>query len=388
MWEVRGMTGWSAMAGTHDFLVPGEESARGLADALAEHGFSLVTGQPAGEGNWWAVTAFDEGPYPVETFGHRMINAVGRRAAVVAAEYGGYPGGATRCDVDALTEGYADAPIRVTNPGVRPPVPAVAVLEAPPSVALPLTPDEVQAGPIELAGLDEVPWAELEHAHGPADDVPGLLRELAAAGDDWDEILDVLFGDDLLHQGDCDSATAPALPFLTQMITSGALPAQRRLDLYVWLLIAAGRWADNLIGLAWYAAATHRPPTPAAWTEEVRTTVGEQLPVLLARWDTEPPAGKFVLACLAGLYPQHGSALAVGTGSMAGDFAGTRQGAYLKLAEALAHGREEALTLATDIVAWEPRHDPGWLEAPGVPAVVRAGHVLAEGAQYAVGGSS
>jgi hypothetical protein len=33
-----------------------------------------------------------------------------------------------------------------------------------------------------LAGLDEVEWAELEHAYGPANDVSGLIRALARLG--------------------------------------------------------------------------------------------------------------------------------------------------------------------------------------------------------------
>lgn len=29
-----------------------------------------------------------------------------------------------------------------------------------------------------LEGIDSVPWGELEHAYGSAEDVPGLLRKL------------------------------------------------------------------------------------------------------------------------------------------------------------------------------------------------------------------
>jgi hypothetical protein len=37
------MTGWSAMAGTHQFVVPDHTHAHQLAQALASHGFAYVT---------------------------------------------------------------------------------------------------------------------------------------------------------------------------------------------------------------------------------------------------------------------------------------------------------------------------------------------------------
>jgi hypothetical protein len=130
------------------------------------------------------VTAVDDGPYRVDAIGHRMIDAVGRAAALIARQHGGYPEGGSRCDVSMLQILRGpDSPIVCTSLGARPPTPF----------------------------------------------------------GDWDQTLDELFGDDLLHQGTCYPATAPALPFLTRMITSNALPARQRLDLYVWLLVAADR---------------------------------------------------------------------------------------------------------------------------------------------------
>jgi hypothetical protein len=55
---------------------------------LAGHGFSVVTAKPSG-GAGWIVTALDEGPYLVDGIGHRMIEAVGREAALVAREHNG-----------------------------------------------------------------------------------------------------------------------------------------------------------------------------------------------------------------------------------------------------------------------------------------------------------
>jgi hypothetical protein len=52
-----------------------------------------------------------------------------------------------------------------------------------------------------LEALDQVPWAEIEHAYGPAADVPDLLRQLL----DHDprvrsETLHSLYGN-VFHQG-------------------------------------------------------------------------------------------------------------------------------------------------------------------------------------------
>ncbi|TDD31719.1 hypothetical protein E1287_25535 [Actinomadura sp. KC06] len=73
-----------------------------------------------------------------------------------------------------------------------------------------------------LRGLDDIDWTALQHAYGPAGDVPGLLRGIAEGpdpGDDLDD-LDVR----IFHQGGfvCSAATA-ALPFLTAMAGSPAI---------------------------------------------------------------------------------------------------------------------------------------------------------------------
>src|SRR3954451_4691753 len=95
---VRRMAGWSAIAGTNDFLVPDEEHAQSLAEALTTYGFALVTARPDRLGDDWRVTAFDEGPYPTGFAGNRMIDGVARQAAVVARAHAGYPAGGTRCE--------------------------------------------------------------------------------------------------------------------------------------------------------------------------------------------------------------------------------------------------------------------------------------------------
>ncbi|GGR33087.1 HEAT repeat domain-containing protein [Streptomyces netropsis] len=86
-----------------------------------------------------------------------------------------------------------------------------------------------------LDGIDDIDWAELEHAYGPADDVPGLLR--AAGSVDAgvrDEALEELFSS-LCHQGSIYSATAAAVPFVAELAVDG--PGDRLALL--WLLHGA-----------------------------------------------------------------------------------------------------------------------------------------------------
>ncbi|WP_326836438.1 hypothetical protein VSH64_16250 [Amycolatopsis rhabdoformis] len=373
------MTGWSAMAGTHDYAVADRASAEALAEALAAYGFARVVARP-GPPEGWLVSALDEGPYPADDEGHRTIDAVGKAATVMARAHGGYPYGGGRGEPGMFTQ-LSEAPVVRTNPGARPPVPVVRIMPAPPPGALALTPDsaaEVDA-PVDLSGLDEIEWSRLGHAHGPAGDTPQLIRALAQNDDGWDAVLDELFGDNLLHQGTCYSATAPALPFVGRLLTTGGLPAQRRLDLCLWLVIAADCRPVSLLGDADRAAARGRAPGAAPWTTEVHLAVGEQLPALLARWTAEPEAIRYVLACLAALYPSQGRRIVEDVATMAADHAGRQPGEYLRLAEALLHADDaRALRIAGEIFAWDDL-GPDWFDAPHLGSAVKAGHVLAEG---------
>ncbi|WP_344427313.1 PBS lyase [Streptomyces lavendulocolor] len=71
-----------------------------------------------------------------------------------------------------------------------------------------------------FTGIDEVDWASLGHAYGPADDVPGLLRGLASADAMEREVaLDGMYGA-VHHQGDVYDATLACIPFLLELVAS------------------------------------------------------------------------------------------------------------------------------------------------------------------------
>jgi HEAT repeat protein len=75
-----------------------------------------------------------------------------------------------------------------------------------------------------LAGLDEIDWAELEHAYGSADDVPGLIRVLASTEpDERERARRTLYGN-IFHQGSRYEATAYAVPFLARLAADPRVP--------------------------------------------------------------------------------------------------------------------------------------------------------------------
>ncbi|MGW1275362.1 hypothetical protein ACWD4V_00195 [Streptomyces tsukubensis] len=73
--------------------------------------------------------------------------------------------------------------------------------------------------------LDSVRWADVEHAYGGAEDVPGLLRALAGGADQASEALDELWGT-IVHQETVFAASAAAVPFLARLAAAGVRPAE------------------------------------------------------------------------------------------------------------------------------------------------------------------
>src|SRR3954447_8244875 len=79
-------------------------------------------------------------------------------------------------------------------------------------------------GPLD--GLDAIDWAGLEHAYGPATDVPGLLRELLVADPGRrDKTHWTLYGN-IFHQGSRYAASAHAVPFLLALAADAATPGR------------------------------------------------------------------------------------------------------------------------------------------------------------------
>ncbi|MGI5493236.1 HEAT repeat domain-containing protein [Microtetraspora malaysiensis] len=80
-----------------------------------------------------------------------------------------------------------------------------------------------------LAGLDEIDWAALSHAYGPANDVPGLLKALRSEShDERERAVHELYGN-IFHQGSRYQATAYAVPFLARLAVDPATPDRQEI---------------------------------------------------------------------------------------------------------------------------------------------------------------
>lgn len=73
-----------------------------------------------------------------------------------------------------------------------------------------------------VLGLDDPRWRELDHAYGPADNVPALLRALERGEQElWDELVPAL-----CHQGAVFTATYAAVPHIVRIGTHEPLDDQ------------------------------------------------------------------------------------------------------------------------------------------------------------------
>ncbi|KAL7756434.1 hypothetical protein ACKLNR_013427 [Fusarium oxysporum f. sp. zingiberi] len=95
-----------------------------------------------------------------------------------------------------------------------------------------------------LAGLDSIDWSRLNHAYGPADDVPLILRELQSRDPEvYKTAFDACWSN-IYHQGTRYSASVAAIPFLYALLDSPATKDRETL-LYLIVSLAIGHpnWA-------------------------------------------------------------------------------------------------------------------------------------------------
>ncbi|SCD32109.1 MULTISPECIES: NAD(P)H-binding protein [unclassified Streptomyces] len=97
-----------------------------------------------------------------------------------------------------------------------------------------------------LDELDQVPWAELRHAYGPATDVPEQLRALVRGDRErrtqaWDRMWSNLY-----HQGSVYEATLHAVPFLLHMLAEETTPHPARVLVFLRHLVVGEDEAELL----------------------------------------------------------------------------------------------------------------------------------------------
>ena len=71
-----------------------------------------------------------------------------------------------------------------------------------------------------LEGLDKIDWSKLAHAYGPAGDVPAQLRKLASRDPERRRTAMYDLHGNIWHQGTVYEATAAAVPFLIELVSS------------------------------------------------------------------------------------------------------------------------------------------------------------------------
>ncbi|MFD5568923.1 HEAT repeat domain-containing protein [Streptomyces cadmiisoli] len=93
-----------------------------------------------------------------------------------------------------------------------------------------------------LTGLDDVPWAQLQHSYGMADDVPGHLRAMQAGVWEGRFPPSAQLANHIVHQGTRSQAAVYTVPFLVRMALDPRLVNRHR---FVRLLVDIGIGLDN-----------------------------------------------------------------------------------------------------------------------------------------------
>ncbi|WP_433466802.1 hypothetical protein [Spirillospora sp. CA-128828] len=284
-------------ATTFSLFVPDEETAREGAQELAARGHTLVRVAPA-SGSGWRIASLDEGPYPDED-DTWWTAAEDRVVTELAVDLGAdlrrsmahpetarriFPEGETVCDrtVEQVRDTRISALSRIPARATRP-----AVVH---DLGKPEPPDVPTGEPVVLRGLDDVDWAALTGAYGSAEEVPDILRGLAANDEGWDQAMEEYFSA-VVHQDTCYDCTPETVRFLVQLTRAPHLSPVYRLEL--------------LIHLSYIATIEPVPPTGEDGSDEAATcrAVIDRLPDLLGFWPDAPAAARAWLIVLAALRP-------------------------------------------------------------------------------------
>lgn len=125
-----------------------------------------------------------------------------------------------------------------------------------------------------LEGLDSVNWSELEHAYGPAEDVPDLIRALLS--DDVkkrEEARWRLWGN-IIHQGTVYAATAHAVPFFVELLDSPTVQDKPHLLVLVTSLACGSSYLDAHKDLFEDVPAMREKMEKPEWDEQLHEELG------------------------------------------------------------------------------------------------------------------
>ena len=194
-----------------------------------------------------------------------------------------------------------------------------------------------------LDGLDDIPWKRLTHAHGPADDVPDLLRSLRTAPAEMigeQSPLWHLCGN-IWHQGTVYEATAYAVPFLMELAACPMVPDRIGI-LGLLAAIATGTsYYDvhgNLLNEPDFA---ERKAVELRWVEQAHAAVARGVAAFLAITEEETDV-RLAAAHVLAVLPEHREIVGARLRRMVNAETGSVQRAGLLLLLGLAGDRSEA----------------------------------------------
>lgn len=157
-----------------------------------------------------------------------------------------------------------------------------------------------------LAGLYDVPWATVEHAYGPATDVPSLLVALTGSRDQQERAVYELHGN-IWHQGTVYEATAYAVPFLARLVLTEPPPLRDELMNLVANIATGSSYLDvhqHLVRDGLSDEEDAAMEKELAYVRAARDAVHDWLPDLIAKVLANQTPGALVLICrLAAAYP-------------------------------------------------------------------------------------
>ncbi|MCA9490778.1 MAG: hypothetical protein KC621_12705 [Myxococcales bacterium] len=152
-----------------------------------------------------------------------------------------------------------------------------------------------------LQAVDAVPWTELEHAYGPAEDVPAQLRALAlGTPEERVEALDAL-GGNVFHQGTVYEATPPVARFVVALVEAGHVDTAELLTYLAFLAVNdPGEQALAGGGDPWAGAEATGEEAPFVRTAREVARLG---PTVVRLVEHEDPAVRLAAAFLASFLP-------------------------------------------------------------------------------------
>ena len=159
-----------------------------------------------------------------------------------------------------------------------------------------------------LIGLEDVRWDHVEHAYGPAVDVPELLQQLTGSREQQVRALYELHGN-IWHQGTVYEATAHAVPFLARLALSEPLPLRDELLRLLADIANGSSYLDvhqEMVRDGLSDAQRVQLEAELAHVDAARKAVLDSVPQLVEKVMAEPtPGGLVLVARLAAVFPDH-----------------------------------------------------------------------------------